>query len=63
METCNVFSFAAAWPNGPSEMCANQLAQLTSVMVFRPVNLERRGGLGEEGRGGGGGGTSICLGS
>lgn len=50
--TRDVFSFAAAWPNGPSEKCANQLAQLTSAMVPQPVNLERRGGWGGVGRGG-----------
>lgn len=51
MGTRDVFSFAAAWPNGPSEKCANQLAQLTSAMAHQPVNLERRGGWGGVGRG------------
>lgn len=35
------------WPNGPSEMCANQLAQLTSAMARRPVNLKLKGEWGE----------------
>lgn len=35
------------WPNGPSKLCTNQLAQLTLEMVCQPVNLEHRGAAGD----------------
>lgn len=40
----DVFNLAVVWPNGPSKMCANQLAQLTLEMVCQPVNLEQSWG-------------------
>lgn len=39
----NVFSLLVVKPNGPSKMCTNQLACLTSEMACQPVNLEERG--------------------
>lgn len=46
----DVFSLAVVWPNGPSKLCTNQLAQLTLEMVCQPVNLEHRGMAGDGGR-------------
>lgn len=64
----DVFSLAVVWPNGPSKLCTNQLAQLTLEMVCQPVNLEQKG---TAGAGGGGrrtgdgrvlrGNSCICL--
>lgn len=46
----DVFSLAVVWPNGPSKLCTNQLAQLTLEMVCQPVNLEQKGTAGGEGQ-------------